>query len=45
MANFIGVTRETMSRKLSGMQDEGILELVGNKRIIINRLRDLEEMM
>lgn len=45
MANFIGVTRETMSRKLSGMQDEGILELVGNKRIIINRLQDLETMM
>jgi len=45
MANFVGVTRETMSRKLSSMQDEGILELIGNKRIIINKLRDLEEMM
>ncbi|MFT9486726.1 MAG: Crp/Fnr family transcriptional regulator [Tepidibacillus sp.] len=36
MANFIGVTRETISRKLSGLQEEGIIELVGNKKIIIN---------
>lgn len=45
MANFIGVTRETMSRKLSSMQDEGIIELIGNKRIIINNISDLEELM
>lgn len=45
MANFIGVTRETMSRKLSSMQDEGILELVGNKRIVINKVNDLRELM
>lgn len=44
MANFIGVTRETMSRKLSSMQDEGFIELVGNKRIIINNLEDLEDL-
>ncbi|NMA70108.1 MAG: Crp/Fnr family transcriptional regulator [Desulfitobacterium sp.] len=44
MANFIGVTRETMSRKLSSMQEEGFIELVGNKRIIINNLEDLEDL-
>jgi CRP/FNR family transcriptional regulator, anaerobic regulatory protein len=44
MANFIGVTRETMSRKLSTLQEEGILELVGNKRIIINKPDDLKEL-
>lgn len=35
IANYIGVTRETVSRKLSRLQDEGIIELVGNKRVII----------
>jgi CRP/FNR family transcriptional regulator len=44
MANYIGVTRETMSRKLSSLQEEGILELVGNKRIIINKLDLLKDL-
>lgn len=44
MANFIGVTRETISRKLSGLQDEGLIELFGNKRIIINELATLKEL-
>lgn len=44
MANFIGVTRETMSRKLSSLQDEGILELIGNKKIIINDLNHLKDL-
>ncbi len=44
MANFIGITRETMSRKLSSLQEEGIIELVGNKRIIINKLSSLKEL-
>lgn len=35
MANYIGVTRETISRKLSNFQEEGILKLVGNKKIRI----------
>lgn len=35
IANYIGVTRETVSRKLSRLQEEGIVELLGNKRIII----------
>jgi CRP-like cAMP-binding protein len=39
MGNFIGTTRETISRKLAVMQDEGILEFEGNKKIII---RDIE---
>jgi len=42
MANYIGVTRETISRKLSSMQDEGIIELVGNKKIIIKKIEELE---
>lgn len=35
IANYIGVTRETVSRKLSYLQEEGIIELVGNKKLII----------
>ena len=35
MANFVGVTRETISRKLSQMAHDGIVELVDNKQIRI----------
>lgn len=35
IANYIGLTRETVSRKMSLLQDEGIIEMVGNKRVII----------
>lgn len=44
MANYIGVTRETISRKLTNMQDEGIIELIGNKKVLIKKLEYLEEM-
>jgi CRP/FNR family transcriptional regulator, anaerobic regulatory protein len=43
LANYIGVTRETISRKLGSLQDEGILKLEGNKRIVILDLEALEE--
>jgi CRP/FNR family transcriptional regulator len=42
MGSFIGTTRETISRKLVAMQDEGILEFEGNKKIIIKDLLSLE---
>jgi CRP/FNR family transcriptional regulator len=42
MGSFIGTTRETISRKLVAMQDEGILEFEGNKKIIIKDLSALE---
>jgi CRP/FNR family transcriptional regulator len=35
MANYIGVTRETISRKLTALQDEDIIELIGNKKILV----------
>lgn len=44
MANYIGSTRETVSRKLSVLQDEGIIELIGNKKIIIKELNKLEDL-
>lgn len=44
IGNHIGASRETVSRKLSVMQDEGILELDGHKKIIIKNLSKLEQM-
>ncbi len=44
IANYIGVTRETISRKLGSMQDQGVIELVGTKKIIINDIEELEYM-
>lgn len=44
MANYIGVTRETMSRKLSSMEDDGVIELIGNRKIVIRDLHLLEEL-
>ena len=35
MANYIGVTRETISRKLRKFEEERLIELVGTKKIII----------
>ncbi|MGO1368199.1 MAG: Crp/Fnr family transcriptional regulator [Senegalia sp. (in: firmicutes)] len=44
MANYIGSTRETVSRKLSLLQDENIIDLIGNKKIIIKDLNTLEDL-
>lgn len=35
MANYIGVTRETISRKLKKFEDESLIEIIGTKKIII----------
>lgn len=46
MANYCGVTRETISRKLSKFENENIIELKGNKVIIIkdiDSIKDLSE--
>lgn len=43
MANFIGVTRETISRKLSILQDEGVIKLIGNKKIVILNIDTLKK--
>lgn len=42
LANHIGTSRETVSRKLSVMQDEGIIELMGYKKILIRDIAQLE---
>jgi len=38
MANYVGVTRETISRKLSIFEELGIIKLKGNKVLIIKQL-------
>jgi CRP/FNR family transcriptional regulator len=46
MANYAGVTRETISRKLNALEEDGIISLIGNKSIVINQpdaLRSLVE--
>jgi cAMP-binding proteins - catabolite gene activator and regulatory subunit of cAMP-dependent protein kinases len=46
IGNYSGLTRETVSRTLTSMQDSGLIELVGNKKIIIKDieyLRDIDK--
>ncbi|ODM27669.1 Crp/Fnr family transcriptional regulator [Clostridium sp. Bc-iso-3] len=38
IANYIGVARETVSRKMNLLQEEGIIEMVGNKKVIIRNI-------
>lgn len=45
MANFIGVSRETISRKLSYFQSENIIELFENKLILIKDINFLKELV
>ncbi|HEX9061187.1 MAG TPA: Crp/Fnr family transcriptional regulator, partial [Clostridia bacterium] len=35
MANYIGVARETVSRKIASLKDEGIIEIISNRKILI----------
>lgn len=43
MGNYIGITRETISRKLTAMQDDGTIELIGNKKLLIRDMERLKE--
>jgi len=45
MANYIGVTRETISRKLTSLSEENVIELVGNKKIIIKDKGYLQDLL
>lgn len=44
MANFIGVTRETISRKLSYFQSENIIEIFENRLILIKDIDILQQL-
>jgi len=43
IANYIGLARETVSRKLKVLQDEGVIEMVGNKKVIVLDINALEK--
>ncbi|MBU3134702.1 Crp/Fnr family transcriptional regulator [Clostridium gasigenes] len=45
MSNFIGVTRETVSRKLSYFQSQNIIEIFENKIILIKDITILKELV
>jgi CRP/FNR family transcriptional regulator len=43
MANYIGVTRETVSRKLSALKEAGIIDFIGNKKVQVIDKKALED--
>jgi CRP/FNR family transcriptional regulator len=43
MANYLGITRETISRKLSQLENQGVIRSVTNKSILIINRAALEE--
>ncbi|ABR49842.1 putative transcriptional regulator, Crp/Fnr family [Alkaliphilus metalliredigens QYMF] len=43
MSNYTGIARETMSRKLKKFQDEGVIKLIGIKKMIIIDEEKLED--
>ena len=45
MANYAGIARETMSRKLQFFQDAGLIKLIGNKKILIYDIAQLRALI
>lgn len=43
LASYIGMSQETLSRKLTAFQDMGIIKLIGHRRIILLNIDALEE--
>ncbi len=43
IASYIGLTRETVSRKMTLLQNQGIIEMVGNKKVLIKNIKLLEQ--
>lgn len=37
VANYIGLTRESVSKTLSQLQENGIIEMIGNKKILLKK--------
>lgn len=42
IANFLGLARETLSRKLRALEDQNIIKNIGNKNILITSETDLK---
>ena len=45
MASYLGLTRETVSRRLSALQAEGIVSLQGGRKIVVLDLKRLKELI
>ncbi len=43
LASQIGMSQETLSRKLSGLQEQGLIELIGQRKIRLLNRKGLEE--
>lgn len=43
MASYVGVTRETISRKLKKFEEEGIIKIVGTKKIVVMDKEELKK--
>lgn len=43
-ASHLGITQETLSRKLAALQDEGIIQLKGHRKIIIKDIEKLNQL-
>ncbi|NLY55997.1 MAG: Crp/Fnr family transcriptional regulator [Firmicutes bacterium] len=43
MANYIGLTRETVSRRLNTYKEAGIIDFIGNKKLVILDVETLKE--
>ena len=43
LASHIGMSQETLSRKLSAFQEAGLIQLIGHKRIILLDKEGLKE--
>ncbi len=41
-ASSIGMSQETLSRKLTSFQDEGVIELIGQRKIIVKNINALK---
>lgn len=44
IANYLGVARETLSRKLGQLENEGVIRTINNKEILVPDLAAVEEM-
>lgn len=45
IANYVGVTRETISRKFSRFEESGLIRLIGNKRMVVLNPEGIEQLM
>ena len=43
ISSYVGVTRETISRKFAKFEDLGLISLIGNKQLLIENERGLQE--